>query len=139
MSTLQRALLLREVPLFADLLPEDLAQIADIAREELFHSGEALVREGEKADSLFVLSEGEVQILKQDSGGQRLVATRGEGDFVGEMAIIEAAPRSATVRAVGDVRALVIDAESFEAILWERPDVTRALLRGVSRRMRELR
>ena len=63
---------------------------------------------------------------------------RGPGEFLGEMAIIEAAPRVATLRTQSEVRVLAIDGETFKGILRERPDVSFAVLRSVSRRLREM-
>lgn len=136
-SSLERVLLLREVPLFAALTPEDLKHIADVAHEELYHDGDTLVREGNEGTEMYVLAEGQVRVVKDEAGEERLLATRGVGDFIGEMAIIESEPRFATVRAEGEVRVLVIDADAFDAILRDRPEVVRALLRGLSRRLRE--
>jgi CRP-like cAMP-binding protein len=66
------------------------------------------------------------------------LAQHGSGDFVGEMAIIESAPRSATLRTQTDVRVLAIDGETFKRILRERSDVSFAVLRSISRRLREM-
>ncbi len=137
-SSLERILLLREVPLFAELSPDDLKHVADVAREQLYPSGAVLCREGEEGYELFVLASGQVRVVKKSNGTERVLATRGVGEFVGEMAIIESAPRSATVRAEGDVRALVIDAKAFKAILRDRPEVSLAVLRALSRRLREI-
>ena len=137
-SSLERILLLREVPLFADLSPEDLKQIADVAREELYHDGAAVVREGAVGSEMYVIVEGQAAATKQADGGEeKLLATRETGDFIGEMAIIESEPRFATVKAKGDLRVLVIDADAFNAIMRDRPEVTQALIRGLSRRLRE--
>ena len=65
-------------------------------------------------------------------------AERGRGDFVGEMAIIESAPRVANLYTLTDVRVLTIDGETFKGILHERPDVSFAMLRTLSRRLREI-
>ncbi len=137
-SLMERILLLRDVPLFADLSPDDLKQIADVAREHLYADGALLCRQGEEGAELFVLAAGQVRVTQRSNGVEKVLATRRAGDFIGEMAIVESAPRSATVRAEGEVRALVIDADAFKAILRDRPEVSLAVLRGVSRRLREL-
>jgi HEAT repeat protein len=137
-SLMERVLLLRDVPLFADLSPDDLKQIADVAREHLYADGALLCRQGEEGAELFVLAAGQVRVTQRSNGVEKVLATRRAGDFIGEMAIVESAPRSATVRAEGEVRALVIDGDAFKAILRDRPEVSLAVLRGVSRRLREL-
>lgn len=137
-SSLERILLLREVSLFEELSPDDLKQIADIAREKLYPDGAALFREGEEGDELCVLASGQVAVVRGSNGKEKVVAHRGAGEVLGEMAILESAKRSATVRAEGDVRALVIDADAFKSILRDRPEVSLAVLRVLSRRLREM-
>ena len=137
-STMERILWLREVPLFAELTPDDLKQVADIAGERWYGDGSLLCRQGEERDELFVLVSGRVHVYKEQPGGiEKRLATREAGEFIGEMAILDPAPRSASVRAEGEVRALVIEGEAFKAILRDRPDVSMAVLRVLSRRLRE--
>lgn len=137
-SSLERMILLREVPLFGELTPDDLKQIADIAREQLFPAGAVLFREGEEGDELCVLASGQVSVIRGSNGNEKVVAHRGAGEVLGEMAILDSDRRSATVRAEGDVRALVIDADAFKSILRDRPEVSLAVLRVLSRRLREM-
>jgi HEAT repeat protein len=136
-STMERILLLREVPLFGDLSPDDLKQIADIARERWYTGGAYLCREGEEGDEMFILVSGSVKIVWQTAHSEKVLATRRAGDFIGEMAIIESGRRMATVRADEDVRALAIDGSAFKAILRDRPEVALGVMRGLSRRLRE--
>jgi CRP-like cAMP-binding protein len=137
-SLLERILLLREIPIFANLSPEDLKLVAEMAREEWYPRGAVLFHEGDEGDVMFVIVEGDLQVLRTVNGVEQVLTERGAGDFVGEMAIIEAAPRSATLCAQTDVRVLAIDGETFKGILRERPDVSFAVLRSVSRRLREV-
>ena len=138
-SILERILLLREIPIFADLSPEDLKLVAEIAREEWYPQNTFIVQQGEEGNMMFVIVEGELQVLRTVDGIEQVLAQRGPGDFLGEMAIIESAPRFATLRTQTDVRVLAIDGETFKGILRERPDVSFAVLRSVSRRLREMR
>lgn len=137
-SQLERLLLLREVPLFAELPPEDLEQVAAIAQEQLFASGAEICREGDPGQAMYVIVSGQVEVLKAYDTGEKRLAVRGPGEFVGEMAVIDAIPRSASLHAAGEVRVLVIEGQAVEAILRERPSVSIAMLRGLSRRLREL-
>ena len=77
-------------------------------------------------------------MLKKVNDTETVLASRTTGDFVGEMAILESGPRSATLRAKGGVRTLVIDGDSFNAILLDRPQVAVSVLRRMSKRVREL-
>jgi HEAT repeat protein len=138
LSLVERTLLLKEVPLFSGLLPEDLVQVARAAQERLFADGAVLCHEGEPGDELFVIAAGQVRVSHQAGEPEHVLATRHVGEFVGEMAIIEAMPRFATVSAVGDTRTLVISADTFKAILRDRPEVALAVMRSLSRRLREV-
>ena len=138
LSTLDRVLLLREVPMFTGLSPEDLEKIAEIAEEQLFLDQALLCREGEPGHTLFIIASGVVDVLKKTGKSETVLASRSTGDFVGEMAILESAPRSATLRARGGVRTLVIDGAAFHGILLDRPQVAVSVLRRMSTKVREL-
>jgi CRP-like cAMP-binding protein len=137
-STLERVLLLREVPMFSGLSPEDLEQIADIAHEQLYSTHALICREGEPGSTLFIIVSGKVEVIKASANTESIIAVRESGDFVGEMAILESAPRSATLRAQEEVRVLIIEGEAFKAILRDRPDVAISVLRHLSTRVRQL-
>jgi len=139
LSTLDRILLLREVPMFSGLSPEDLEKIAEVADEFLYSKEDLLCSEGEPGNTLFIIASGKVDVVRNAGNSkEHILATHGAGGFVGEMAILESAPRSATLRANGDARVLVIDGEEFNAILLDRPEVAVAVLRNMSSRVREL-
>lgn len=128
----ERVILLRRVPLFEPLPPEDLQPIATVAGEEVFSEGELLAERGEYGDTMFVIHEGEVVVLGAED---EVVATRGAGEFIGEMALISSQPRSASLRAQTHVRVLEIHKPDFEAILRERPDTALALMRVLCNRL----
>jgi len=137
-SIFERILLLREIPIFADLSPEDLKRVAEIAREQWYPQNSAIFQQGDEGNMMFVIVEGNVQVVRTIDGKDQIWAERGPGDFVGEMAIIESAPRSATLHTQSEVRVLAIDDETFKGILRERPNVSFAVLRSISRRLREM-
>ena len=136
-SDIATMLQLRRVPLFQQLSPEDLQRIASVATERWFEEGEALVREGEAGDELFVIVEGRVRVVhRADDGTERTLRTYGEGDHIGELAVLRARPRVATVVADGgSVRTLVIGGEGLTAILRERPDAAMAMLATLAERL----
>jgi len=138
LSALDRILLLREVPMFSGVAPEDLEKIADIAVEQLFSNQALLCSEGEPGSTLFIIASGKVDVIKKSGEKENILATREKGGFVGEMAVLESAPRSATLKAHGDVRVLVIDGDAFNTILHDRPEVAISVLRHMSTRVREL-
>ncbi len=136
-SDIATMLQLRRVPLFERLSPEDLQRIASVATERWFEEDAALVREGEAGDELFVILAGRVRIIhRADDGTERTVRTYGEGDHIGELAVLRERPRIATVVADGGgVRTLVIGGEGLRAILRERPDAAMAMLATLAERI----
>jgi HEAT repeat protein len=136
-SILERIMLLREIPIFADLSPEDLKHVAEVAREEWYPQNTDIFHQGDEGNMMFVIVNGRLQVVRNMDGKDQLLAERGPGDFVGEMAIIDSAPRSATLHTQSEVRVLAIDDETFKGILRERPNVSFAVLRSLSRRLRE--
>jgi HEAT repeat protein len=139
LSTMERIMFLRRVPLFAELSPADLKQVAAIAREVLFTDGQVMARQHELGTEMFLIISGEVRVLMETEGqkGARQVARRGRGECVGEMSIISQEPRIATLVADGQVRTLCISQKQFEGILRERPETGLALLRTLCQRLKE--
>ena len=138
LSTLDRILLLREIPMFSKLSPEDLEKIAEIAQEQLYSMHSVICREGDPGNTLFIIVHGEVDVIKLLGKKQNILATRRDGEFVGEMAILESAPRSATLKARSDVRVLTIEGDAFTTILLDRPEVAVSVLKHMSSRVRDL-
>jgi CRP/FNR family transcriptional regulator len=137
LSLMERILFFKQVPLFANLPPVDLKQVALIAEEELFSDGEALAHEGEVGDVMFIIVSGEVKVCTEQDGQELEIARRRTGDYVGEMSVISREPRMASLVAVGDVRTLSIDQKSFEGLLRERPDVSWSVIQVLNRRLKE--
>jgi HEAT repeat protein/ATP/ADP translocase len=135
MGELDRMLVLRTVPLFGDLDPEDLQRIAASALERRYLAGEELVREGELGDELIVIVEGHVRVVRVEAGGERLLRTYGPGNHIGELAVLRDRPRAATVIADDEVLGLVIGGEALRAILHERPEVAMAMLATLAERI----
>jgi signal transduction histidine kinase len=127
---------LRASTLFADVPDEPLKQLAADAEEVHLQAGEALLREGDPAEEVYVVVSGELEIRKQ-SGKAEVALTRvGPGSIQGEIAAFERGRRMASVYAVGDAEVLRLPFESVRAMLAADPDVATALLRTVTSRMR---
>ena len=137
LSLMERILFLKRVPLFENLSPGDIKQVAALAQEESFSDGVHIVREGEIGDVMFIIISGEVRVLMTEGQKELEIARRKAGEYVGEMALISRDPRSATVSAVGDVRALCIDQKSFESLLRDRPDASLAVIQVLCERLKE--
>lgn len=103
-----------------------------------YRVGETLVRQGEVGDCMFVLQEGEVEVIKEEDGREAVVDVLKAGEMFGEMAIIERQLRSATVRAVTPVRVLTIDKKTFLRRVHEDPTLALNVLKTMSNRIRKL-
>ncbi|MCE7906721.1 MAG: hypothetical protein DYG87_13140, partial [Anaerolineae bacterium CFX3] len=137
LSLMDRILFFKRVPLFANLSPVDIKQVALLAEEEVFSDGEEIAHEGEAGDVMFIIVSGEVKVCSHKDGAEVEIARRTAGDYVGEMSIIGREPRMASLVAVGDVRALCIDQKSFEGLIRERPDVSLAVMKVLGQRLKE--
>lgn len=105
---------------------------------KLYEDGEVLIRQGESGDCMFVIQEGQVEVVHEHDGRETRLRLVGEGEFVGEMAIFERDVRSATVRAVGRVRALTIDKKNLLRQINEDPSMAFRLVQVMSRRIRDM-
>jgi len=123
---------LAEVPLFQGLSKRHLRRIAKLARIRRFSSGSALVRAGDPGRSFYILLDGNAKVVRAGGRSRRL----GVGDYFGEMALIDGAPRSADVVADGEVLALTVDRSGFTKLLRTEPALTQALLRTLAARLR---
>ncbi len=102
-----------------------------------FAAGQMIFREGDAGTEMYIIQEGRVEILMHLRGQERRVAVLEEGDFFGEMAILEDLPRSASARALGDCVLLRIDETTFDQMARHNPEVPVRMLRKLSRRLRE--
>ncbi|HEX9710548.1 MAG TPA: cyclic nucleotide-binding domain-containing protein, partial [Candidatus Thermoplasmatota archaeon] len=128
--------LLTKVPLFKGLETEELQRLASATESVSFRPGETIVEIGDTGKSLYVLVEGSVQVLYPARSSDFELARLGPGDFFGEMALLNDKPRSATVKAVGTVRALKLDKDGFRRIILEAPRVGLKVLEVLSFRIR---
>ncbi|MDQ4034376.1 MAG: HEAT repeat domain-containing protein [Chloroflexota bacterium] len=136
LGVIERMLCLRRVPLFDRLAPEDLQRVAAVASERRYAPHEALLTEGDFGDELVIIVEGDVLVVQGVGPDARLIRTYTGGDHIGELAVLRAQPRAATVVAGNDgVHGLVIDGEGLRTILEERPEAALALLATLADRI----
>jgi diguanylate cyclase (GGDEF)-like protein len=129
--------LLARVPLFEGLTPDELRWIGASAQIRTFAEGDNLFEIGEPGNSLFIVTAGTVQVLHPHRAANFQLARIGPGEFIGEMSLLDDAPRSATVKAICEVEALVLDKADFHKLVRARPDFALHLLSVMSRRMRQ--
>ena len=127
---------LRRIPLFADLSEEDLKQLHKMAETISIPAGQLVLREGDQGDSLYVVLAGELEVTKRQGGQDVLLALYKPGQFFGEMALLEQAPRSASVRTLQESRLLVISQAAFQTLLSCSPSAPLRILHTVTSRLR---
>lgn len=102
-----------------------------------FKAGETIFREGDLGTEMYVVQQGTVEIVKLFLAQDQQLAVLEKGDFFGEMALLEDLPRSATARALSDVRLLSINGATFDQLLRDNSEIAVRMMRKLSRRLRE--
>ncbi len=134
LSTIEKLLFLKEIELFQSLSHEDLAQVAQIALEIEIEAGEVIIVEGDIGDALFLLLDGKVRVHK----GDQTLTTLGEKEPIGEMGILDSAPRSASVTAMVDLRMLKIERDDFHELMADRLEIAQGIIKVLLTRLRRL-
>ena len=124
--------LLRSVPLFSELDDAHLDRLADEFSKRTFSSGDSIATEGEGGRTFFVIEDGQASV----SIGDREVGSLGPGDSFGEIALIDRAPRSATITATTDMTSYMLPIWSFRPIVEGSPEMLWKLLEGLAARLR---
>lgn len=99
-------------------------------------AGAYVFREGEGGEEMYILEEGQVEIVKRYGPEEKRLALLEAGDFFGEMSMLESRPRSASARVVADARVLAVDPSTFDQMLREYPEVAVRMLRALGQRLR---
>ncbi len=103
----------------------------------VYAPGDVIFRQGDLGTEMFIILEGDVNIIKHINGASHPLSHLEKGDFFGEMAVLESVPRSADAIAVTDVRVLVINGARFDEMLRKNPEVAVRIIRKYSKRLRE--
>jgi len=127
---------LKKVPLFANLTEHDLERLCEIVTEVHLDAGDQLFAEGSPGDKAYIIEKGEIEILKASGGRSVLLAVRKSGEVIGEMSLLEAAPRFASGRARTDSSLLAIGHEQLDNLLNTSPSAARSLLFTITSRLR---
>lgn len=126
--------LLSAARLFDGVDAEGMDRIAEVAVEVEFPAEHVIARQGDIGTGFFVVVDGAVRVVRDGE----VIARLGEGDFFGELSVLDGEPRLAQVVADGPTTCLALATWDFEAVLLDEPRVTLAILRGVARRLRDL-
>jgi CRP-like cAMP-binding protein len=129
-----RTTLLRRSHLMQGFTDRTLEAIGDMTTGVQFAPGEAIVREGDPGDAFYVITSGNA-VVKQNGTQLRQL---GEGDFFGEISLIDGQPRSATITATDEVSVLTLGRTEFQRLIDEHPSVRLELLMALTERLRKV-
>lgn len=115
------------------------ARLAAVGERRSYAAGERLMKQGEAADSMFVILSGKVHVVREhpDLASPIPLATLGSGEVVGEMGLLDGDPRSATVTAAEPVVAMQVPQTALSQIVAQHPDIYGALVKTLSKRLRD--
>ncbi len=138
MSTMLSNLdLLRRVPLFSLITTAQAEVLSGAVIKRRFKRGESLVEQGQKSNALFILLTGRARVMASDSRGREVIlATLTQGDYLGEMSLIDNQPHSATVRAEVQTDVLMLGRSEFVRCLSENASMSLVVMRGLVKRLR---
>jgi len=130
--------MLANAPLFAGFGSAELKRLARDLYPRQYQAGDVILKEGEEAAGFYVVSSGQVEVVK-DLGGPKetVLTTLGPGDFFGETALLDGYPRTASIRGLEGGEVLVMTRWDFLAGLKNSPDMAVQILRTLARRLRQ--
>ncbi len=131
--TIERVALLKSVDIFAETPDYVLASVARIIEEVELAPGETFIQQGESGDCMYLIIHGRVRV----HSGERTIIVLGPGETVGEFAILDPEPRSASVTAEESVLLFRIDKAPFDEVMADRPEIAQGIIRELVRRLRE--
>ena len=123
--------LIKQVPLFEDCSKAELRQIAETADEVDVPAGTLLTKEGASGKEFVVIIDGAAEVRRRG----RKINELGSGDFLGEIALVSGAPRTATVKTTEPTRALVLTAQAFRSLMRRVPSIQLKVLAALARRI----
>ncbi len=134
LSTIEKVIILKSVHIFAETPEEALAEVVSTLKEVAVKAGEAIVKKGEVGRSMYIIISGRVRV----HDGERTLAELGERDIFGELTVLDAEPRSATVTAIRDTRLFRLDQDVLYELMADHVEVARGIIQVLTRRLRRL-
>lgn len=128
MTVLEKVDVLQKLPIFHDVLTESLARVAAIAQEVTYQPREQLYRENDAADSMFVVLEGEVSLMRNGQEAQKV----GANQMLGTLAMLAGRHQPESAVAIQATRTLQIDQQEFYDAMAEDFNITRGILRALA-------
>ena len=138
MSTMERILYLKQLPLFGSFAGVELSAVAQIVEEVEAKKNEIVFEQGDYGDALYLIVEGRVAVIQSSGGKQKTLAIMGENECFGEMAILTDEQRSATIQATEPSRFLRVSRDDFRALIFRNPEMAFPLFNILATRIRRL-
>lgn len=136
-SGIEKIQFLQQVGLFKSLSDKALLDLSAITIEQVVPAKTTVFKEGDKGDALYIVKSGKINILKRNSAGiDSILVTLGKGAIIGDMAIIDEQPRSASVATVQDCAFLIITKDDFRNLLASVPEIAFQILKLTTERLR---
>jgi CRP/FNR family transcriptional regulator, cyclic AMP receptor protein len=130
---------LKNIELFSCLSDADMQAISSLAVTRSFPKNTLVICEGDTSNSLYVVLSGKVKVFLSDEEGKEVTLNlQGAGEYFGELAILDEAPRSASVMTVEDTKLAILSKTAFEKCMGQHPTIALTVMRGLARRLREL-
>lgn len=130
---------LKNVDLFCGFEDKDIEILCGHAITKTFSKNTIIINEGDESDSLYVILSGTVKIFLSDEEGKEIILnTQGPNEYFGELALIDDAPRSASVMTLDDCKVSIILKRDFEEYISKNPEICFRLIRGLTKRLRRL-
>jgi CRP-like cAMP-binding protein len=131
--------ILRGMPIFDELDGEDLNQLAEQLKPETYRAGQVLFHEGDPGDRFYIVESGQLVVTRSVNGKVMELSRRGAGDYVGEIALLQNCPRTATITCASECTLLSLEAEYFQALISKSMQVSEWVSRTVTRRSTYIR
>jgi CRP/FNR family cyclic AMP-dependent transcriptional regulator len=131
--------MLDKISLFSDLDETELATLSSKGVRRQYQRNTIILNEGDHSDSLYLILSGKVKVfLSDDTGKEVILNVQSPGEYFGELALIDAGPRSASVITLEKTRVAILSKSDFEAFLEKHPEANLKIMRGLVKRMRAL-
>jgi len=128
-----------KIPLFAELGKQEIKTIADSATVRSYPKNTIIIHEGDTSDSLYIILSGKVRVfVSNDNGREVILAVQGSGEYFGEMALVDALPRSASVITMVQSKFCILSRATFESCMTKHPAIAVKLLKTQTQRVRHL-
>lgn len=132
-------MILQQVEIFQGLSDQELDALSASSSSRSFPKNTVVIHENDPADSLFIIESGKVKVYCSDKNGKEFIMnTQREGDYFGELALLDDSTRSASVRTVEKSSFTIIYKEDFSRVLDDHPNITRKLIRNLAAQVRKL-